>query len=309
MHGHRRQALERLTLAEIEAFIAVAELGSFTAAAKRLHLTQPATTGRIQRIEAALHTRLLTRTTRRVELTEAGERLLAGVDPLLDQLDAFLGGFIEDGDGVSGRVVLASTPHLATSFLQPVLPAFQARHPGVEVVVLDLEYDDVLPAVDGGEADLALLTAPATERPGGVALGSHEVVVVLRADHPLRGAGRVEPAALADLQLSAIRPYRLVVDQLTAAARAATGGRAPSVRWMSSLTTLLGLLDMGGLQAALMTGPAAARHGIPADRLISVDGVDIRRYYSLFPSRYSARRNRVALLATHLRESLPFARG
>ncbi|MCE0766032.1 LysR family transcriptional regulator [Pseudonocardia kujensis] len=306
MNGRRRQALERLTLAEIEAFVAVAELGSFTTAAKRLHLTQPATSNRIQRLEATLGTRLLARTTRRVELTDAGERLLAGVDPLLDQLDILLGGFLPHGDEATGRVVLASTPHLATSFLHPALQTFQARHASVEVVVLDLEYDDVLAAVDDGEADLALLTARATERPGAVELGSDEVVLVVPPAHPLRGTAQTAVAALADLEILVIRPYREIVEQLSTATRAATGGRAPRIRWMGSLTTLFGLIDTEGAPAALMTRHAAARHGIAAERQISVAGVDIRRHYSLFSSRYSAKRTSVALLRRHLEASLPF---
>lgn len=306
MDGHRRQALERLTLAEIEAFVAVAELGSFTAAAGRLHLTQPATSNRIQRLETTLGTQLLARTTRRVELTDAGKRLLAGVDPLLNQLDVFLGGFLSDGLDTAGRVVLASTPHLATSFLHPALQAFQTQNATVEVVVLDLEYDDVLAAVDDGEADLALLTARATERPGGVELGSDEVVLILPHAHPLRSTARIAVEALADMELLVIRPYQEIVEQLSAAARTATGGRAPRVRWMGSLTTLLGLIDTEGSPAALMTSRAATRHGIAAERQISVDGVDIKRYYSLFSSRYSAKRNSVALLRRHLEASLPF---
>jgi hypothetical protein len=68
-----------------------------------------------------------------------------------------------------------------------------------------------------------------------------------------------------------------------------------------------------------MTGPASTNpifgpsrlkmgvHAISPDRLVSVGGVDIRRYYSLFPSRHSARRSTVALLRSHLEASLPFA--
>jgi DNA-binding transcriptional LysR family regulator len=305
--GHRRQALEHLTFAELEAFVAVAELGSFTAAAKRLHLTQPATTSRIQRLEATLRTQLLTRSTRRVELTAAGRRLLAGVDPLLDQLDLFLGGFLDDGEA-AGRVVLASTPHLATSFLHPALRSFQARRPDVDVVVLDLEYDDVLPAVDGGEADLALLTARAGERPGAVELGSDEVVLVLPPAHGLVGRGRVDLPAVADLELLMIRPYQQVFDQLAAAVRAVTDGPGPGVRWLGNLTTLLGLIDSDAARAAVMTRRAARRHEIAAARIVSVAGVDLRRYYSLFPSRYAARRGPVAELRAHLEATLPFSR-
>ncbi|WP_010227613.1 MULTISPECIES: LysR family transcriptional regulator [unclassified Pseudonocardia] len=306
MDGHRRQALEHFKLAEIEAFVAVAELGSFTAAAKRLHLTQPATTSRIQRLEAAVRTQLLTRNTRRVELTAAGERLLAGVDPLLDQLDRFLGGFVQDGEEPAGSVMLASTPHLATSFLHPALQTFHARYPAVEVVVSDLEYDDVLAAVDDGEADLALLTARAAGRPGAIELGSDEVVLVVPVAHELHGADRAGVAAVAGLELLVIRPYQAVFDQLSAGARAATGGPGPGVRWIGSLTTLLGLIDSEASRTALMTRRAALRHGIAADRLVSVVGVDLRRYYSLFQSRYSARRSAVVALREHLESALPF---
>lgn len=304
MDGHRRQALERFTLAEIEAFVAVAELGSFTAAAKRLHVTQPAATSRIQRLEAALRTQLLVRSTRRVELTEAGARLLAGVHPLLDQLDLLLGGFIQDGEGTAGRVVLASTPHLATSFLNPALQAFRAQHPDVDVVVLDLEYDDVLATVDKGEADLAFLTAPATERPGAVELGSDEVVLVVPRSHELAGRTRIDLATAAELELLMIRPYRAVYEELSSAVRAATGGPGPGVRWIGNLTTLLGLVDSGPDCVAVMTRRAALRHDIAVDRLLSVSGVDVRRYYSLFPSRYSARRNPVAQLRRYLEADL-----
>jgi DNA-binding transcriptional LysR family regulator len=296
MDGHRRQALERFTLAEIEAFVAVAELGSFTAAARRLHLTQPAATSRIQRLEAALRTQLLVRSTRRVELTEAGARLLAGVDPLLDQLDLLLG-------------VLASTPHLATSFLNPSLQVFQSAHPDVDVVVLDLEYDDVLAAVDGGDADMAFLTARATERPGAIELGSDEIVLVVPRSHALAGRAAIDLATAADLELLMIRPYRGVYEELAAAARAATDGPAPGVRWIGNLTTLLGLVDSGPDRVAVMTRRAALRHGISAERLLSVTGVDLRRYYSLFPSRYAARRSPVARLRRHLEADLPLAPG
>ena len=308
MDGHRRRALQRLKLAEIEAFVAVAELGSVTAAAGRLHLTQPATTSRIQRLEAALRTQLLTRGAHGVELTAAGERLLTGVDPLLDQLDRFLGEFLQDGEGAAGRVVLASTPHLASSFLHPALPTFQAQYPDVEVVVLDLEYDDVLPAVDAGEADLALLTAPATERPGAVELGSDEVVLVVPRGHEYHGRARIDVAAAADLELVMIRPYRSIADELSAAVRAATDGRGPSVRWIRNLTTLLGLIESESSRVALMTRRAAVRHNISPERLVSVGGVDIRRYYSLFSSRYSARRSPVATVRTYIEENFPFSR-
>jgi hypothetical protein len=162
--------------------------------------------------------------------------------------------------------------------------------------------------VDSGEADLALLTARASARPGAVELGSDEVVLVLPRSHELHGQGRIDLRSAADLELVMIRPYQAIFDELAAAARAATGGREPTVRWIGNLTTLLGLVDSEGSRVALMTRRAALRHAISPDRLLSVSGVDIRRYYSLFPSRYSARRSSVALLRDHLEASLPFQR-
>ena len=81
----------RLEMVDLETFIAVSTLGSFSAAARRLNITQPSVSGRVQRLEASLGIKLLVRTTRKVELTRRGtllraqaERTLAGLRRLVD---------------------------------------------------------------------------------------------------------------------------------------------------------------------------------------------------------------------------------
>jgi DNA-binding transcriptional LysR family regulator len=92
-----RTLLHRFDLAELETFVAVAELGSFSAAARRLNLGQPSVSQRIQRLEETLQTRLLVRTTRRVQTTPAGARLLAEATSALAALSMLLGTFREGG--------------------------------------------------------------------------------------------------------------------------------------------------------------------------------------------------------------------
>lgn len=95
MPGERLLSPAGIGLPELETFIAVAELGSFSLAAKRLNLSQPAVTARVQKLESTLGTRLLHRTTRSVEVSEAGRRLMGEAGRVLHDLRALISEFRE----------------------------------------------------------------------------------------------------------------------------------------------------------------------------------------------------------------------
>lgn len=268
--------LGRVTTAELEAFVAVAELGSFTDAARRLHLTQPSTTARVQRLESALRTRLLVRTTRTVGPTAAGVQLLESVRPLLDGLDGALRAV---RPGSAGRVVVATTPYLATTIVYPLVRRYGRTVPDVEVEVLDVDHPEVLRTLERGDAQLAVLSGAVDGSAGSESLGSDDVVLALPPGHRLQGRGEVDAAELAGCELMLIRPYEVVYSRLACAVRAATGA-APVARWVGSLTTLLGLLAAGG-GIAVMTRGAARRDGLPDGSMLRVRGLELRRDYAM----------------------------
>ncbi|XXF78013.1 LysR family transcriptional regulator [Myxococcaceae bacterium GXIMD 01537] len=139
-------------LPQLQMFLLVARLRSFSAAARELGLSASAVSQSVRQLEEQLQVVLLIRTTRSVSLTEAGRRLLESAGPALGQaLAALTEASAQPGETV-GRVRL-SVPRMAVPFvITPVLPAFRARHPRVEVEVIVEErlVDIVAEGYDAG---------------------------------------------------------------------------------------------------------------------------------------------------------------
>ena len=156
-----------MDLATLNAFIAVAESGSFSLAGERLHLTQPAVSKRIFALEQQLEVRLFDRLGREVGLTEAGRALLPRAYRILGELEDTRRALANLNGEVSGRLTLATSHHIGLHRLPPVLREFTRRYPAVSLDIrfLDSEvaYEDVLQ----GRAELAVITlAPEAGTPG-----------------------------------------------------------------------------------------------------------------------------------------------
>ena len=145
-------------MADLTAFLAVAEEGSFTRAAARLGMSQPALSQIIRRLENRLGLRLLRRTTRSVSPTEAGGRILDALAPALSALDETLAGLTALRDKPSGTIRITSVEHAAEAFLYPVLKTLLPTYPDIKVEIV----------LDYGLADLA-----AERFDAGVRLGEH----------------------------------------------------------------------------------------------------------------------------------------
>ena len=113
--------MARETMADLDAFLAVARERSFTRAAARLGLSPSALSHTIRKLEERLGVRLLTRTTRSVSATEAGERLLRAVGPHFDQIRTELEGLSELRDKPVGTVRITTGDHQAETILLPAL--------------------------------------------------------------------------------------------------------------------------------------------------------------------------------------------
>lgn len=138
---------------EIEVFIAVAEAGSFAAAARRLHLSPPAVTRAIAALEDRLGARVFQRTTRNVTITDIGARFLETARRVLSDLDAAEREAMGETTAPQGHLTLTASVTFGRSALAPVVGAFLAGHPRVSVSVLLL--DRVVNLVEEG-VDLAV---------------------------------------------------------------------------------------------------------------------------------------------------------
>src|SRR5215218_7180733 len=125
--------MRREELVDLSAFATVAEEQSFTRAAAKLATSQSALSHTVRRLETRLGVRLLTRTTRRVALTEAGERLLRTLGPALDTIAAELASLSELRDKPAGTIRITAPEHAAKTVLWPVLQRLLPDYPDVHV--------------------------------------------------------------------------------------------------------------------------------------------------------------------------------
>lgn len=151
---------ENAALRHLRYFLAVAEELSFTRAAQRLHVAQPAVSAQIRDLERDVGVTLLRRTTRRVELTEAGQSLAADARRLLDGLDQAWARARRVGEGVSGKLRIAYTASTAYEALPLILAELEARAPDLHVSADQLWATEVERAVLSRDADLGLVRLP-----------------------------------------------------------------------------------------------------------------------------------------------------
>ena len=152
-------------LDELESFIQVARLRSFSAAAQQLHISQPAMSKRIQSLESHLGVSLFDRLGKRVRLTPAGELLVGKANAILDlsrDMERDVGNLAQT---VKGRLSMATSHHIGLHRLSPVLQRFTQQYPEVE---LDIQFEDSEVAhklVRAGDIELAVVTLnPAGEQ-------------------------------------------------------------------------------------------------------------------------------------------------
>src|SRR3954452_1945434 len=124
--------MQRETASDLVAFLAVAREESFTRAAAQLGISQSALSQTIRGLETRLGVRLLTRTTRRVSPTEAGERLLRTVGPRFEEVDAELAAVTALREKPAGTIRLTATENAAASVLWPALERVLSRYPDIK---------------------------------------------------------------------------------------------------------------------------------------------------------------------------------
>jgi DNA-binding transcriptional LysR family regulator len=232
-------------LQELQAFVAVAERSSFRAAAEDLHLSQPALSRRVDKLEHTLGARLLDRTTRHVALTNVGRVFLERSRAALDELESAMLGVGDAAARLSGLVTVACVPSAAYYFLPSVLREFTAKHPRIRVRVIDEGANTVLNAVTSGRADFGI-NFVGSQEPGVdfKAIFKEAFVLATRNDHPLAGRKSVAWEDLADERFMTVDKNsgnRMLIED----ALAKSGKRLQNAIEVSHILSLLGMVEAG----------------------------------------------------------------
>ncbi|KAF1071817.1 LysR family transcriptional regulator [Variovorax sp.] len=264
----------------LQAFLAVAEHGSFHAGADSLHITSTALTRRLQNLEAVLGVQLVERTTRSLALTVIGQNFLPQARRLLADISSAMLGIREAGQASRGNVTLACVPTVGVQFLPAVIQAYSALFPGNRIKILDHSSAGVAGAILQREAEFGISIAesyePELER---IPLLDDRFVLACRDDHPL--------ARRRSIAWSQLEGHALIVPgpgssnrPLLDAALAPSGLNLPFVYEVQRSSTAVGLVAQG-VGAAVVPKLAVQDGTYPRIALIALAQPTVRRSFAL----------------------------
>ncbi|WP_311945999.1 LysR family transcriptional regulator [Halomonas piscis] len=208
----------RPSIRQLQAFVTIAELGSFVEAAERLHLSQPALSITIRKLEQAVGGMLFNRSPRGIQLTPEGRFFLPTARRLLADWEAALGDLSELFNKQRGKITLAALPTLAAGFLPAVLADYRRRYPNIAISVHDVLANQVDELVSDHRADIGFSVRPtASEAIRFEPLLDDHFVAVCPRDHPLMAQEAVFWADLLDypiIGVSRLSSTRQAIEQV-----------------------------------------------------------------------------------------------
>jgi len=195
-----------MQISQISAFLAIAELESFSLAAERLHITQPAVSKRIRQLENHVKVALFDRIGKRSILTPNGRAFKPHAERILQELKSFRSGLSQQQAIPSGNLSFATSHHIGLHRLPQTLRDFKIRYPKVDLDLHFMDSEDACAAIANNELELAIVTLPEhkDERLHCEPVWVDQLVVVLAGDHPLAESGDITPGSL--LQHASILP-------------------------------------------------------------------------------------------------------
>lgn len=171
----------------LEAFIAVAETGSFSVAGEQIYLSQPAVSKRIALLEEQLDSRLFDRIARTVTLTEAGRQLLPRAEHILREIESARQAIADLSGAVSGSLRLAISHHIGLHRIPPLLKTYTTSYPTVEVDINFMDSERAYEEILHGRYELAAITLAPEPNPrlNTVELWPDTLAFMVAPDHPL----------------------------------------------------------------------------------------------------------------------------
>ena len=154
-----------MEIRQLRAFVAIAETGTFTAGALRVHVTQAAISMQIRQLESEIGARVFVRAPRHVILTEAGEQLLRRARHILREHDAAIDEIAELAGAERGRLRIGSASAMVlTEQLPAILKELRKQHPAAEISVVSGTSEVLVDQILAGEVDIAFVSLPVDVR-------------------------------------------------------------------------------------------------------------------------------------------------
>jgi DNA-binding transcriptional LysR family regulator len=267
-----------MDLVLLRSFVAVADAGTITDAAARIHVSQSALSRRLQQLEAELAAELIVRGRHGVELTVAGQQTLLDARAIVARFDRLRADIVDQQQLARGTVRVGGGATVTSFVLPDAIAEFQRRHPGIGFHVKEAGSFDIAAAVADGDLELGLVTLPVPARGLSVTdLLVDDIVLVARRDHALTNRKRVTAADLQGYPFVAFEPASAIRDVIDHALRAA-GAEIDVVMELRSIPSMLRMVATTGCLAFVSRVSLATERDL---RAIGVRGVTISRTIGL----------------------------
>ncbi|AOW92460.1 LysR family transcriptional regulator [Rhodococcus sp. WMMA185] len=244
------------TLSQLRAFVAVAEYRHFGTAASHLNVSQPTLSQSLATLENGLGVQLIERSTRRVLVTPAGERLLGHAKGILDAAVSFVATAAGAGDQPAGPLRIGLIPTVAPYVLPALLPALREQMPAASPRIVEDQTARLLESLRAGAIDVAVLALP-SEAPGLVEIPLYEedFVVVLPKHHVLADRNDLPLDVLGELPLLLLDEGHCLRDQTLDLCRSVDAHPLSGDTRATSLATVVQCVA-GGLGVTLVPNSA-----------------------------------------------------
>ena len=252
---------------QLNAFVAVAHSGNFTRAANELNTSQPTLSRLILKLEEQIGRPLFERKPRGVDLTEAGELLLARSKEILAILDDAFSELSESA--TKGRIRLGAIPTIAPFYLPHILRSFSELHPGVTITIIEDTTDNLVKSCNNGELDIVILALPTDVKYLTVTpLFDEELILVMQQGHELATQDEIQLEELDNYPFLMLSPAHCLSEHITSFCQLKS--IAPiSIQNTSQLATVQELVALGH---GISMIPAMARN---------LDNSELRTYKSI----------------------------
>jgi len=273
-----------VNMRQVRAFVSVAHLKSFTRAAALLHVSQPALTVQIRKLEESLGIRLLDRNSRTVDITRVGRELLPVFQRVLHELDSVIMDTKALATQQHGVVRIAALPSFAAGLLPAIISRFRRSNPRMSFVVRDVIASRVNASVRSEEVDIGITGGELADPDLDILHLTHDQMhVVFPSQHPLERKRRITLEDLAELPLVLMdsgTSVRAIVDRAFVAA-----GRLPIPACEATyMMTAVGMVK-AGLGVAVLPASAKEVRAEPSLKSREIDDAAFARPIAVIKKR------------------------
>lgn len=292
-----------LNLRHLEAFAAVARLGSFTKAARALHVSQPSFTVQIKQLEEELGVRLLDRNTRSVSLTRIGQELAPVVERLLREIEGVVASTRALSSKSVGSVTVAALPSVSATLLPPVIASFRKQFPGIRFRLRDSVGKRIVELVISDAADFGIgsweISDPDVRFD---ALFTDCMSAVCPASCSIGRKKSVSLSELANESLILTDPES-TVRQLVDHAFQRLGKAVLPVQEVTYIATAIGMVK-AGLGIAILPSSALELGELRTLKAIPIDSTELKRTVGIIQKRHRSLSPAATAFLASLREAL-----